>query len=376
MPTILPVILCGGAGTRLWPLSRESRPKQFWPLTTDRSLLQETVLRAHGTDFAPSIIVCNETHRFVVAEQVRDVGIADARIILEPVSRNSAPAIAAAALLAAEDDPDTVLWMKPADHAIDAVGRLHEHLREAADAARAGYIVTFGMQPTAPETGYGYIELGAPLSDITGVRHVARFVEKPDTATALELVGSGRHLWNSGMFVFTARRLLDELATHAPAVVAAVRAAVAARRTDPDFIRLDPAEFAACPSISLDYAVAERTSKAAVIPADLGWSDVGSWAALWELGAKDARGNVVAGDAILENADGCYVRSDIALTAVVGLRDVVLVATQDAVMAVHRSCAQQVKTIVDRLKAAGRPEADTHKPAAPTTTDTPAERSR
>jgi mannose-1-phosphate guanylyltransferase / mannose-6-phosphate isomerase len=374
MPTLIPVILCGGAGTRLWPLSRESRAKQFWPLTTDRSLLQETVLRAHGPGFAPPIIVCNEAHRFVVAEQVRDAGIADARIILEPVGRNSAPAVAAAALLTAEDDPDAVLWMKPADHAVDAVGRLHEHLRDAVDAARAGYIVTFGIQPTAPETGYGYIELGDPLSDITRVHHVARFVEKPDAATALELVASGRHLWNSGMFVFTARSLLDQLAIHAPSVLAAVRAAVTARRTDPDFIRLDPTDFAACPSISLDYAVAERTGKAAVIPADLGWSDIGSWAALWELGEKDTRGNVVVGDAILESAENCYVRSDCALTAVVGLSDVVLVVTQDVVMAVHRGRAQEVKTIVDRLKAAGRPEAHTHKPTA-TAGDTRDERS-
>ncbi len=357
---VLPVILSGGSGTRLWPVSRESFPKQLWPLTSERSLLQETALRASGPDFAPPMVVCNDEHRFLIAEQLRAAGIHGARIVLEPVGRNSAPAITAAALLAAEDDPATVLWMMAADASIADTDALHRLLQPAVAAARAGRIVTFGMRPSAPETGYGYIELGTALPDIPDVYHVARFLEKPDAPTAVELIGSGRHLWNSGMFVFTARILLDEMAEHAPAVMEAVRAAVASRRADLDFIRLGAAEFAACPSISLDYAVAERTTRAAVVPADLGWSDVGSWTALWQLGPQDARGNVAVGDAILENAENCYVRSDGMLAAVVGLTDAVVVVTEDAVLAAHRGHAQDVKKLVDRLKAAGRSEAVAH----------------
>jgi mannose-1-phosphate guanylyltransferase / mannose-6-phosphate isomerase len=357
---VLPVILSGGSGTRLWPVSRESFPKQLWPLTSDRSLLQETALRASGPGFVPPMVVCNEEHRFLIAEQLRSAGITGARIVLEPVGRNSAPAIAAAALLAAEEDPATVLWMMAADASIADTDALHGLLHTAVAAARTGHIVTFGMRPSAPETGYGYIELGTALPDIPDAYQVARFVEKPDAATAVELIGSGRHLWNSGMFVFTARTLLDEMAVHAPAVMEAVRAAVSARRADLDFIRLGAAEFAASPPISLDYAVAERTAHAAVVPADLGWSDVGSWTALWQLGPQDASGNVAVGDAILENAENCYVRSDGMLAAVVGLTDAVVVVTEDAVLAAHRGHAQDVKRLVDRLKAAGRSEAVAH----------------
>ncbi|MDE2008438.1 MAG: mannose-1-phosphate guanylyltransferase/mannose-6-phosphate isomerase, partial [Rhodospirillales bacterium] len=267
---------------------------------------------------------------------------------------------AAAALLVAEDDPDAVLWMMAADAAIADVPALHRALEAAAAAAATGRVVTFGARPTAPETGYGYIELGPARPDVPGVFDVARFIEKPDAATAAVLAASGRHLWNSGMFVFTAGTLIEELATHAPAVLDAVRAAVATRRTDLDFIRLDPEAFAACPSISLDYAVAERSARAAVVPADLGWSDVGSWTALWELGAKDAAGNVALGDVFLEGAENCYVRSDGMLAAVVGLRDAVVVVTEDAVLVAHRNQAQDVKKLVDRLKAAGRKEAVAH----------------
>ncbi|HEY6430410.1 MAG TPA: mannose-1-phosphate guanylyltransferase/mannose-6-phosphate isomerase [Acetobacteraceae bacterium] len=361
--TILPVILSGGSGTRLWPVSRESFPKQLWPLISDRSLIQETASRATGPGFAPPLVVCNQEHRFLIAEQLRVAGIGKPRIVLEPVGRNSAPAVAAAALIAAElpeHGPDTVLWMMAADAAIADTPALHRNLQAAVAAARAGRVVTFGMRPTAPETGYGYIEVGPPLPELPGVHDVAGFLEKPDAGTAAGFVGSGRHLWNSGMFVFTVRTLLTELERHAPDVLVAVRAAVAARRIDLDFIRLGAAEFAACPGISLDYAVAERTDRAAVVPADLGWSDVGSWTALWELGRKDARGNVVLGDAILENADNCYVRSDGMLAAVVGLSDAVVVVTEDAVLAMHRGHAQDVKNLVDRLKEAGRSEAVAH----------------
>jgi mannose-1-phosphate guanylyltransferase/mannose-6-phosphate isomerase len=357
---IIPVILSGGSGTRLWPVSRESFPKQFWPLLSDRTMIQETAARALGSGFAAPMVVCNQEHRFLVAEQMRAMGLADARIVLEPVGRNSAPAILAAALLAAETDADSVLWMMAADHAITDLPALHAALATAAAAARAGYIVTFGMQPTAPETGLGYIELGAALAGLERVSAVARFVEKPDAVTAAAYVAGGRHLWNSGMFVFTAATLIAEMERHAPDVVMAVRAALAGRVVDLDFIRLEPAAFAACPSISLDYAVAERTDRAAVVPADIGWTDVGSWGALWELGAKDAAGNVAVGDVLLEGATNCYVRSDGIATAVVGLADVVVVVTEDAVLAMHRDRAQDVKKVVDRLRAAGRQEAVAH----------------
>ena len=357
---IVPVILSGGSGTRLWPVSRESFPKQLWPLLSDKSLMQETALRAVGADFAAPVVVCNEAHRFLIAEQLRAAGIEGARIILEPVGRNSAPAIAAAALLVAEQDPDAVLWMMAADAAITRPAALREALDAATAAARDGRIVTFGMKPDRPETGYGYIELGAPLPGHETVHEVARFREKPDAATAAAFTADGRHLWNSGMFVFTARTLLDELATHAPAVLTAVQAAIAGRRVDLDFIRLDVAAFTACPNISLDYAVAERTSHAAVVPADLGWSDVGSWSALWDLGEKDAAGNVAVGDVLLEGASRCYARSDGMLTAVVGLEDAIVVTTEDAVLAMHRDRAQDVKAIVERLRKAGRHEGASH----------------
>jgi mannose-1-phosphate guanylyltransferase/mannose-6-phosphate isomerase len=357
---IVPVILSGGSGTRLWPVSRESFPKQLWPLLSDKSLMQETVLRAQGSGFAAPIVVCNQEHRFLIAEQLREAGITDARILLEPVGRNSAPAIAAAAMLVAEDDPDSVLWMMAADASITGIEALRVALDSAAAAARLGRIVTFGMQPTAPETGYGYIEIGAALADAPGVHAVARFIEKPDAADAARLYADGRHLWNSGMFVFTARALLREMEAHAPEVIPPVRAAIAGRHTDLDFIRLDEEPFRACPSISLDYAVAERTREAAVVPASIGWSDVGSWNALWELGQKDGAGNVAIGDVLLESSQDCYVRSDGMLTAVVGLKDTIVVVTDDVALAMHRDMAQDVKKVVDRLKAAGRHQAVAH----------------
>jgi len=359
-PQILPVILCGGTGTRLWPLSRESYPKQFWPLASDKTMLAETAARGSGAGFLPPMIVCNEAHRFLVAEQLRDKG---ASIVLEPIGRNSAPAIAAAALLAEETAPGAVLWFMAADAAIGDVAALQAALAKAAAAARAGAIVTFGMQPTAPEVGYGYIETGEALPGSADVKRIARFVEKPDAARAAEFLKTGRHLWNSGMFVATATTMLAELETHAPEVLKGVRAAVAGAARDGDFIRLEAAAFTATPAISIDYAVMERTQKSAVVPASIGWSDIGSWAALWEVQPKDAAGNATHGPVALVDAKNCYVRSEGILTGVIGLEDVVVVVTDDAVLAMHRDHAQDVKKLVDQLKARGAKEATEHRRA-------------
>lgn len=357
---ILPVILSGGTGTRLWPLSREGYPKQFWPLASAQPMLEETAARAEGAGYLPPMVVCNEAHRFLVAEQLRGRG---ARIVLEPAGRNSAPAIAAAALLAEEAGPDTVMWIMAADSAVTDLPALHAALGQAAAAARAGRIVTFGMKPTAPETGYGYIEAGDALPGLPGVQAIARFVEKPDAARAAEFVAGGRHLWNSGMFVATASVLLAELERLEPALLATVRAAVEGASRDMDFVRLAAASFAAAPSISIDYAVMERTQHAAVVPAAIGWSDIGSWAALWEISEKDANGNATQGPVELVDARNCLVRSEGILAGVVGLEDAVVVVTDDAVLAMHRDRAQDVKKLVEQLRAKGRKEATEHRRA-------------
>lgn len=353
---IVPVILSGGTGTRLWPLSREAYPKQYWPLVAEGTMLQETAARARRPGFAPPLVVCGEAHRFLVAEQLREGGIEGARILLEPVARNSAAAIAAAAVLVGEASPDAVLWILAADHAVADVPKLLSAFDAAAAAARAGRIATFGIRPTTPETGYGYIEAGPPLPGTQGALEIARFVEKPDAATAERFVADGRHLWNSGMFVATAGTLLRELETYAPQVLAAARRAVVEGTRDLGFVRLG-AGFAEAPSISIDYALMERTEHAAVVPCDPGWSDVGSWDSLWAIAQKDAEGNATKGPVATLGARNCYVRSESILTAVVGLEDVVLVVTDDAVLACHRERAQEVKAMVERLKAAGHKEA-------------------
>jgi mannose-1-phosphate guanylyltransferase / mannose-6-phosphate isomerase len=360
---IVPVILSGGTGTRLWPVSREAYPKQFWPLAAARTMLQETAARARADGFAPPMVVCGEAHRFLVAEQLREAGLADAKIVLEPAARNSAAAIAAAAVLA-EATPDAVLWIMAADAAIANTGALLAALQAAASAARAGRIATFGIRPTRAETGYGYIETGAALPGTASGGHqaldVARFLEKPDAATAAAFVSGGRHLWNSGMFVATAATLLAELAAHAPAVLAAARDAVAKGTQDLGFVRLG-AGFLQAPSISIDHAVMEKTALAAVVPCDPGWSDVGAWDSLWDISPKDAAGNATSGPVALLDAKNCLVRSEGILAAVVGLEDVVLVVTDDAVLACHRDRAQQVKQLVERMKAEGRKEATEHR---------------
>jgi mannose-1-phosphate guanylyltransferase/mannose-1-phosphate guanylyltransferase/mannose-6-phosphate isomerase len=357
---ILPVILSGGTGTRLWPLSREGYPKQFWPLVSAKPMLAETAARAEGPSFLPPMIVCNEAHRFLVAEQLRGRG---ARIVLEPIGRNSGPAIAAAALLAEEAGPETVMWIMAADSAVTDLPALHAALDQAAAAARAGRIVTFGMKPTSAETGYGYIEAGDALPDLPGVQAIARFVEKPNAERAAQFASDGRHLWNSGMFVATASALLAELERHEPALLASIRASVAGASRDMDFVRLAATPFAAAPSISIDYAVMERTQQAAVVPANIGWSDIGSWAALWEIGDKDAAGNVTQGPVELVDSRNCLVRSEGVLAGVVGLENAVVVVTDDAVLAMHRDHAQNVKTLVEQLRARGRKEATEHRRA-------------
>ena len=360
---IVPVILSGGTGSRLWPLSREGFPKQFWPLVSARSMIQETALRAVGEGFAPPIVVANEAHRFLVAEQLADVGIRDATILLEPEGRNSGPAIAAAAALVAERTPGAVLWILSADHAIKDLAALYAALAAAAAAARVeGRVVTFGMRATAPETSFGYIEMGAPLGGPEGaVRAVARFTEKPDAATAARLIADGRHVWNSGMFVATAATLIEELSRHAPDMLAAARAALAASARDLGFVRLGAAEFRAAPSLSIDYAVMERTDRAAVVPAEIGWSDVGSWDALWTIAARDEAGNALQGPVTVVDSRDCLIRSDGIRTAVLGCKDIVVVTTEDAVLVMPRARAQDVKKVVERLKAEGAPEANTHR---------------
>lgn len=358
---IIPVILSGGTGSRLWPLSRETYPKQFWPLVGEQTMLAATALRAAGPGFAPPIVVCNEAHRFLAAEQLREARVEGARILLEPAGRNSAPAVAAAAVLAEETDPGSVLWIMPADSAIADVPALHAALAQAVVAARLGRIVTFGMRPTTPETGFGYIESGAALDGAPGVLALERFVEKPDAATAQRFLDGGRHLWNSGMFVAQAATLLRELTRYAPDVLEAVQSAIASATRDLDFVRLDAASFARARSISIDYAVMERTTDAAVVPATLGWSDVGSWDALWQIAPRDAQGNHALGPVHLVDAKNCYIRSEGILTGVVGLEDAVLVVTDDAVLALHRDHAQDVKKLVERLRANGVKQATEHR---------------
>jgi mannose-1-phosphate guanylyltransferase/mannose-1-phosphate guanylyltransferase/mannose-6-phosphate isomerase len=359
---IHPVILSGGSGTRLWPLSRSAYPKQLMPLISELSLLQETVRRVAAPDrFAAPLLICNDEHRFMVAEQLRAIGVAPSRIVLEPVGRNTAPAAAAAALLIAAEDPDALMLLLPSDHHIGDTARLRTAIDTAAAAAESGALVTFGMTALQPETGYGYILRGDKLPGLDGCFSVARFVEKPDRATAESYVADGRYAWNSGMFLFKASRLIAEMERHAPEVVAAARAAVSGAGSDLDFVRLDAQSFGKAPSISIDYAVMEKTDRAAVVPAEMGWTDVGSWGALWDIAPRDGDGNTLIGDVIAADTRNSYVRGDGRLVAVVGIDDVIVVDTADAVLVVPRSRAQEVKEVVDRLKAANRSEQQHHR---------------
>ncbi|MFO1393210.1 MAG: mannose-1-phosphate guanylyltransferase/mannose-6-phosphate isomerase [Steroidobacteraceae bacterium] len=364
---LIPVILSGGSGTRLWPLSRELYPKQLLPLLGARTMLQETVARTVGlAGVGAPLVVCNESHRFMVAEQLRESGVAAQAILLEPVGRNTAPAVAVAALVSlglhparrAGDANDPLLLVLPADHVIRDVPAFQRAVEDGRAAADAGKLVTFGVVPDRPETGYGYIRRAGGAGP---AYPVAEFVEKPDAATADRYVRSGDYYWNSGMFMFRAQAFVAELRKHAPAILAACEASLAAAKRDLDFTRLPAEEFGACPSDSIDYAVMEKTSSAAVVPLEAGWSDVGSWSALADALPTDVQGNVVSGDVLAEDSQGCYLQSTSRLIATVGLRDHVVVETKDAVLVAPRDRVQDVKQLVLRLKAQGRYETSLHR---------------
>ncbi|MFD2232624.1 mannose-1-phosphate guanylyltransferase/mannose-6-phosphate isomerase [Phaeospirillum tilakii] len=351
MTAPVPVILSGGAGTRLWPLSRELMPKQLLRLAGgDQTLLQETALRL-GT---PPVVVCNHEHRFIVAEQLREAGLEARAVLIEPVGRNTAPAAAAAALVLAEQDPDALLLLMPSDHLVRDVAAFRAAVAAAEPLARDGWMVTFGIRPTEPNTGYGYIRAGRPL----GAGFVVeRFVEKPDLATAEGFVASGDYSWNAGIFLLPARTFLAELERFDPAILAGCRAALAAGHSDLFFFRLDPEAFGALAGRSIDHAVMEPSDRVAVVPVEMGWSDVGSWSALARESVADEAGNVVRGDVLALDSENCYLRGEGPLVAAVGLRDLVVVATDDAVLVADKAADQQVKAVVERLKAAGRDEA-------------------
>jgi mannose-1-phosphate guanylyltransferase/mannose-1-phosphate guanylyltransferase/mannose-6-phosphate isomerase len=350
--------MSGGTGSRLWPLSRQSYPKQLLPLFSEKSLLQETALRVTEPElFGPLITIANAEHRFAISEQLRAIGLTPAKTILEPVGRNTAPAAAVAALVASEDDPDAIVLLLPVDHLICDVTSFRRAIATGLPAAKQGKLVLFGIRPNAPATGYGYVEAGKPLAGAPGVMQAARFVEKPDIATATRYCASAAYLWNSGIFLLPARVFLSELERHAPEVLAAARAALAGAAHDLDFTRLAADAFEASPPISIDYAVIEKTDRAAVVPGDFDWNDVGSWSALRDASPKDEQGNVCVGDVIVEDVRGCYLRSEGPLVAALGVEDLVIIATPDVVLAAHASKDQDIKALVERLRASGHQSA-------------------
>lgn len=359
---IQPVILSGGSGTRLWPLSREAYPKQFLPLSGEKSLLQQTVLRvADSARFMPPVIVCNAEHRFMVAEQLRAVGVTPAAIVLEPAARNTAPAVAIGAMMAVAGGPNRPILVLPSDHLIHRPDAFQAAIAKATPAAVLGSFVTFGIAPIAPETGYGYIKIGDALPRAPGCHAVEHFIEKPDQARARQFLADGGYAWNGGIFLLRADLYLDELKQFEPDIVEACAAAFKSATRDLDFIRLDGEAFGRSPSKSIDYAVMERTRRAATVPVDMGWSDIGSWDALHEQTSKDIRGNALVGDVLVEDTKGSYVRAEPGvMVATLGVEDLVVIATSDVVMVTRRDRAQDVKKLVERVKASGRSEAATH----------------
>lgn len=357
--TLLPVILAGGSGTRLWPLSRQLYPKQFHALVGENTMLQETIQRLDGLNCAQPLLICNEEHRFLAAEQLRVIGHDDTTILLEPQARNTAPAIALAALAAMRDGDDPIMLVLAADHHIQDVSAFQQAVRTALPLAEAGKLVTFGIVPAGPETGYGYIRRGGEVGE--GAFAVAAFAEKPDRETAQSYVSSGEYYWNSGMFMFRASRYLDELRTHRPDIAAACEKAMATTGSDLQFLRVDAAAFADCPSDSIDYAVMERTGEAAVVPLDAAWSDIGSWSALLAAQKQDENGNSFTGDVVARETRNTLARSDSRLVALVGVEDLIVVETKDALLIAHKDKVQDVKHVVESVKAAGRSEHLNHR---------------
>ncbi|HOY24226.1 MAG TPA: mannose-1-phosphate guanylyltransferase/mannose-6-phosphate isomerase, partial [Cellvibrio sp.] len=364
MLKITPVILSGGSGTRLWPLSRAALPKQFLPLVSENTMLQETIKRISKWDgINAPIVVCGNDHRFLVAEQLRELDISAKAIMLEPVGRNTAPAIAAAALALLEEpqvDDEALMLVLPSDHVIGDVDAFEKSVQNAAAAARAGQLVTFGIKPNSPEIGYGYIQSGKSLINAVGCFEVSRFVEKPSLKIAEEYLESGDFFWNSGMFLFKPSVYLAELEKFRPTIVKQIQLAFEKSYQDLDFCRLDEEAFTKSPSDSIDYAVMEQTNLAAVVPVDMGWNDVGSWAALWEVQGKDTDGNSIRGDVIIDAVQDSLIRAESRVVAAVGIKDMVIVETPDAVLVAHKDSAQDVKKIVDYLKRHNRSEQNLH----------------
>jgi len=359
----IPVIMAGGSGTRLWPLSRGNYPKQFLALTGDTTMLQQTLLRLKGLAHQAPLLICNEDHRFIAAEQVRQLGVSGASILLEPVGRNTAPAIALAALQAISKDPGAVLLVLAADHVIEDEAAFRAAVEQAEPLAASGKLVTFGIVPTAPETGYGYIRRGVSAGS---AYQVDAFVEKPNLVTAEQYLASGEYYWNSGMFMFRADRYLALLGQYQPAMLSACQAAMAEVSPDLDFIRVKKSAFEACPDNSIDYAIMEPLSRdepqsVVVVPLAAGWNDVGGFAALWQVSGKNSDGNSHQGDVWSHNSQNCYVRAEQQLVATVGVQDLVVISTKDAVLVAHKDQAQDVKHIVAQLKASQRPEVTFHR---------------
>ena len=359
--TLYPVILSGGSGSRLWPLSREHYPKPLLPLVTDKTLLQDTAIRLDGVpDQGNAVYVCNEEHRFLLAEQVTQLGKTPSTIILEPEGRNTAPALTLAALYLIRVDPEALMIVMPADHVMQEPAGFMTAVQQGRNQAASGALVTFGIVPGRPETGYGYIKRGSPAAD-DGVFAVGAFVEKPDLDTAAQYLAAGDYYWNSGIFMMRADRWLEEIAHHRPDILERCRRAMDGGKQDSDFFRVGKAEFVACPSDSIDYAVMEKTDRAVVVPLSAGWSDVGAWPALWDVCPRDAHGNVMQGDVIAEDTHNAFLIAQHRCVATVGLDNIIVVETADAVLVASRDKAQNVKAIVNRLKQDQREECKVHR---------------